>query len=400
MNQPPQQALPPQTTIAGLFESNFQFAIPSYQRAYSWGKTERTQFLQDLKDQPPGKPYFLGHFLFERNGGAAEFQGLLVIDGQQRLTTVVIFFSCLLREMERRGESVLDAVDAALSMESLRARYLQGPEGNRLKTVPYDNTFFNRLIIEGLEDSMEEDIPRSQKQIRDAREYFTKELRQADSPAMLTAWCQTIQTAVVTTFEVPGKVQATQIFAFQNDRGKDLTDLEKLKAFLMHMVYLHSASRGEEDAISEIEHHFSAIYELTEKLKTLKEDQVLNHHSTAFLRGWEPAFNNIKDELKAEPEPVRVKWIKDFCHNLHESFLNVAEIEREAERNCAFADVLILDGQNSCSAFTKVKSIWLRFSVCSGSWKSHFSKRNTVPVDTEPMPSLGWPRLIKETLKH
>lgn len=70
------------TTIKKLFdESDIQFAVPAYQRAYSWevdlDKKQVRQFYQDLIDQikftmiGPNtisrKTYFLGHFIFEKD---------------------------------------------------------------------------------------------------------------------------------------------------------------------------------------------------------------------------------------------------------------------------------------------------------------------------------------------
>jgi len=351
-----QQTLPSETTIAGLFDTDYQFAIPPYQRAYSWREEQLTQFLRDLKEQPEGKPYFLGHFLFERDAcGEAASRQLFVIDGQQRLTTVIIFFSCLIREIECRNEKSPGTVGVTLAAEGLRARYLQRPDGNRLQTVSYDDPFFNRVIVEGLEESIDNDAPRSQKLIRAACHIFANELREPTLPTTLTRWQDTIERAVVTTFEVGKKVQATQIFAFQNDRGIKPTNLEKLKAFLMHKVYLHSTNPREEDvAIRDIEYHFAEIYKLTEHIN-LKEDQVLGHHNTAFLRGWEPALGNVQAELKGvDTDAAKVKWIKEFCHDLQESFRHTKEIEDLAERDNVFADVLILDESNSWPLLLKL----------------------------------------------
>lgn len=349
MISPAKSRLPPETTIQGLFDSEYQFVIPPYQRAFSWGEKQLAQFIEDLKEQPPGKPYYLGHFLFGRDSNSETVsRRLLVIDGQQRLTTVVIFFSCLLRELARRGY----AGSTALGLENLLTRYLTRPDGNRLRTVDYDNPFFDRLIVEGL-DSAEAQIPRSQQRIRAAREYFDKLLCLVEIPETLATWSDTIESAVVTTFEVRSKVQATQIFGFQNDRGIDLTNLEKVKAFLMQTVYLHSDPGLEEMTIRDIELHFEKIYNLTEQIK-LGEDQVLNHHSTAFLQGWNSATENIRAEIKVEPDALKVKWIKGFCHDLRESFQIVAEVEREAERDCALGDPLILDAPSSWPLLLKL----------------------------------------------
>jgi uncharacterized protein with ParB-like and HNH nuclease domain len=94
-----------QSTIKKLFhEEGIHFSIPPYQRAYSWeydkDKKQVQQFIIDIKEQNPNKKYFLGHFLFEKD--EINENKYWVIDGQQRLTTVVIFFSCLIRELEER----------------------------------------------------------------------------------------------------------------------------------------------------------------------------------------------------------------------------------------------------------------------------------------------------------
>ena len=103
-----------ETTIQEIFSpADLAFRIPPYQRAYAW-ETEKDrrqvcQILDDLKEHPQTgserKSYFLGHFLFERE--KAEGNEFFVIDGQQRLTTVVIFFHCLSLELgtrKREGE--------------------------------------------------------------------------------------------------------------------------------------------------------------------------------------------------------------------------------------------------------------------------------------------------------
>ena len=47
-------------SIKQLFCSKDKFVIPEYQRAYSWEKTQREQFLEDLRDAE--NSYYLGHY--------------------------------------------------------------------------------------------------------------------------------------------------------------------------------------------------------------------------------------------------------------------------------------------------------------------------------------------------
>ena len=87
------------TTIKALFgRRNIRFDIPKYQRAYAWGERQFTQFIEDLRECDGN--YYLGHFLFEQKDDDTFY----VIDGQQRLTTCIVFFSVLVNTLKRRYE--------------------------------------------------------------------------------------------------------------------------------------------------------------------------------------------------------------------------------------------------------------------------------------------------------
>ena len=89
--------------------SGKSIAVPNYQRAYSWetdlkGNTlkEVNTFLSDLQDyinSHTSTPYYFGHFLFEERS-ASQYA---IIDGQQRLTTTVIFISALYKCLKEIG---------------------------------------------------------------------------------------------------------------------------------------------------------------------------------------------------------------------------------------------------------------------------------------------------------
>ena len=93
------------TTIRKMMAGN-KIVVPAYQRAYSWDtpieKSDRNRqtdvFVSDLEEYSRSNaisPYYFGHFLFEE-----KTQYFNVIDGQQRLTTIVIFLSALFAKLE------------------------------------------------------------------------------------------------------------------------------------------------------------------------------------------------------------------------------------------------------------------------------------------------------------
>lgn len=346
-----------QTTIKKLFhEDGIQFAIPAYHRAYSWeldkDRKQIEQFIIDIKDQNPKKKYFLGHFLFEK--AENKETKFWVIDGQQRLTTVIIFFNCLINELEKREKEtgkLLDNEGSEIEVWRIKENYIRLGKNYKFETVAYDNPFFESFIYENNEKAIMDTS--SSRRISIAQGAFKNLFNKAELIDILN-WKKIIDDAVVTTFEVTDKVQATQIFAFQNDRVKDLTTLEKLKAFLMHKLYAIPENDNPESQIKNIETIFSDIYKQSERI-TFNEDQVLGFHNTAFLSGWESPLKNVKDELnKISDNITREKWIKDFVNNLKETFVSIELIEKLSEQNCSVSDVLILDTQNSMPLLVKL----------------------------------------------
>ncbi|MGL2689630.1 GmrSD restriction endonuclease domain-containing protein [Helicobacter pylori] len=87
------------TTLLGFFEENQnnQFVIPIYQRVYSWEKEQCKQLWDDIikiggNDKMNG--HFIGSILYVLDGNTPS-SPLLIIDGQQRLTTITLLFIAL-----------------------------------------------------------------------------------------------------------------------------------------------------------------------------------------------------------------------------------------------------------------------------------------------------------------
>ncbi len=88
------------TTLLKFFEENQnnQFVIPIYQRLYSWKKEQCEQLWDDIikiggNDKMNG--HFIGSILYVLDGNTHSNNTLLIIDGQQRLTTITLLFIAL-----------------------------------------------------------------------------------------------------------------------------------------------------------------------------------------------------------------------------------------------------------------------------------------------------------------
>jgi uncharacterized protein with ParB-like and HNH nuclease domain len=262
-----------------------------------------------------------------------------VIDGQQRLTTVVIFFSCLIKELEKRkksGGNLVDTDGEPVEIWRIYENYIKMGKEYKFSTVKYDNPFFENVVFENKNNSIIDSA--STRRILRAKKVFDELFENAGTDDILI-WKSVIDNAVITTFEVTDKVQSTQIFAFQNDRGKDLTTLEKLKAFLMHKIYAISEDVEPENLIKNIETEFSDIYRQSERI-SFDEDRVLGFHNAAYLSGGNNPLDNVKNVLAGLlNNDDKEQWIKEFVHTLKQTFFTIEIIEQKYEYNNSIADI-------------------------------------------------------------
>lgn len=308
-----------QKTVLGLFDSSQKsFVIPVYQRAYSWEKPEWEALLNDLDEQIQGNNnYFFGNLLLETIKKDIQYE---IIDGQQRLTTITIFMRSLLNVLnQRKNEGEEIEVDIA---EKGKIYFRNG--GNiKLRPVDYDRACFDTLIIEGKE-TFETHTP-SQNKIKSAKKYFIDELEDYETEELLKI-LDKLETTELTCIELNGKKDSALMFELQNNRGKDLTNMEKLKSYCMYQMYVYSEIAETEANIEHISNVFKLIYQLINDLTILNEDSVLIYHCNAYIKGYNYRnLDDIKDVFKKSTK--KVNWIKTFVEELHTTFANMKKLE-------------------------------------------------------------------------
>ena len=107
-----------------------QFVIPIYQRTYSWDQPECRQLWDDILRAGRNEniqSHFIGTIVYIESGlyQVSSRSSLMVIDGQQRLTTVSLIIESLARQLGETKEPV-----EGFSAKKLRNRYLCDPDEN------------------------------------------------------------------------------------------------------------------------------------------------------------------------------------------------------------------------------------------------------------------------------
>jgi uncharacterized protein with ParB-like and HNH nuclease domain len=284
--------------IQQLFKNSESIRIPAYQRAYSWEAKQCSQFLEDLLEQQ-GKKYYLGQLLFERDG-----ETLFIIDGQQRLTTTILFLSAIAKIKNAKSENIDD----------IRETYLT----DIFKTIDDDQVIFKKVTQKHLISAIDDTETISQKRIIEAFNYFEAELKKLE-PESLQLVQDTLENAVISTFFITNKIEATQVFEYQNNRGKELSRFEVIKAYLMHQIHIHSTDSNQaNNDIAEIQRTISKTYRYIEAVEGyFSENELLDNYCNLFFNiGGN--IEAIKERLNKEEKDNKTKWIKLFFENFVE----------------------------------------------------------------------------------
>ncbi|MCU4177726.1 DUF262 domain-containing protein [Carboxylicivirga sp. N1Y90] len=307
-------------TTLGLFDSSQKsFTIPVYQRAYSWEKPQWKTFLNDLIEQiEGGNNYFYGNLLLETIKKDVKYE---IIDGQQRITTLTIFIRSILNVLAtRKTESELKDFDF-LTKETI---FLKNGGNIKLRPVEYDRACYDALIVDN-KDKYEVST-QSQERIKEAKGYFITELSKLPTEKILNI-LEKIEGTDLTVIELAGKKDSALMFELENNRGKDLTNMEKIKSYFMYQMYVYSEPEETESNIENVSNIFKLIYLLINDYKRLNEDSVLIYHNNAYIKGYNyRTLNDIKEVFKASEN--KVEWIKNYISELHTSFSNMKKYEQ------------------------------------------------------------------------
>ena len=235
------------------------FRIPDYQRGYAWEAEQVDDFLEDLAALGPSRHHYTGTIVLYRPTDASERMDDTgeahveneVVDGQQRLTTTVI----LLNEIS----SALSDYESSQGLaEGIRKRYVHTKDtgGGTLYKLSLNqdtNDFFkHRILSNTLSGALPPVV--SARRLLDAKQQIAAYLNKADGDTSnREQWLHQLHRKITTQlnfnlYEVETKGDVGFIFEAMNDRGKLLTELEKVKNYLHYAVSsleLETATRDE-----------------------------------------------------------------------------------------------------------------------------------------------------------
>ena len=318
------------TTIIGMFRGN-RISVPDYQRAYSWdtgkkdseSKKQVNTFLNDLQDYLKSEvktPYYFGHFLYEQIA-KNEFA---IIDGQQRLTTIIIFVSALLSSIKKERSLTDEETELYEDMIKRNNKY-------KFSTVQYDNQLLKDYVIDKIKVDHYGIETTSGQRLVEAYDYLLAKVN--DIPLQKReVLLYAVVNASCTTHIVNGESEAIQMFIFQNNRGKKPSNLEIIKAQFMYHIHIYGGEETE-SLIQEVKSRFEHIYSSISSIENfVDEDTVLTHTLKVYFNSlWE---TNPTERVNAElSKPTNLEFIKGFTLSLERSFYNLRRLNDDRKND-------------------------------------------------------------------
>lgn len=131
--------------IQEIFEGDYIFEIPDYQRPYAWTTEEAGELFDDLvtalrdtREKRIASQYFLGSIVLIKEDRKPK---AYVVDGQQRLTTLTILFAAL-------RDTLSDAADDITSFLYKKGRSSLNEKNEYRLTAREEDTEFFRTNIQ------------------------------------------------------------------------------------------------------------------------------------------------------------------------------------------------------------------------------------------------------------
>lgn len=213
-----------------IINGTTQFVIPVFQRDYSWTEAQCEQLWNDVvrvADGGPDATHFLGSVVYAPTGDtSAGFTRWLLIDGQQRLTTLVILLAALRDHIAstdwKGGED--DPTVARVEAYFLKNVQEEGARQRKLVLRRFDQETLAALV-----DRTE--LPENaSERIRDNHEFFREQLVDADPSAIYRG----IGRLVVVDVTLDSRSDNPQlVFESLNSTGLDLSQADLIRNFIL-----------------------------------------------------------------------------------------------------------------------------------------------------------------------
>ena len=330
-------------SLTEIFNQKF-FRIPDFQRGYLWGKKELEDFWDDIQNLKNERIHYTGLLTVEPINRTAVnsddswllesgFSAYYIIDGQQRLTTAIIFINQFLKKIDETGKINFREkkywIEKFLYMEyqSSYKSYIFGYEIDN----PSDEYFKTKVLEQ--KSSGADRVPEQTlytANLEYARNFFDSKLLDFKIEELDDLFKKLVNKLKFNFYEIDDELDIYVTFETMNNRGKSLSKLELLKNRLIYLSTIFEGDKGVKIRLrKDINDSWKTIYEYLGKNKDnqLEDDDFLyNHWIMYFQYNRKESASHAKFLLNEKfttknvlSGKLKIEEIKDYIDSLSKS---------------------------------------------------------------------------------
>jgi len=311
------------------------YEVPDYQRNYAWEQQQLRDLWEDVTGILPASEHYTGTVILKkledltRLGKA--FGRFELVDGQQRLATIVILLAAICDELRRRASQ-----EAIQTATNALAEYVHDATTDtyKLRLNRGDDHFLKDVVLRWDPQAMVGREPSTPSEVKllGAKRYFASQVASKSEPELQDLIGKLLSGLKFTRFQVGTDAEAGLIFEVTNNRGRPLNQLDKIKNYLMYVSY----KADDPQLATEINEAWAEILRNMLSSGRLAEDEVLRYHWV--MRTGEPKEYDVHRRLKlrlAPPFAEHLGEIRDYVGTLKEASYVIKELSNPEG---AFAD--------------------------------------------------------------
>ena len=312
-----------------LQSPNVQFVIPVYQRNYDWTNTECKELLNDIIsiEKEDRGTHFIGSIVFVHEGtySTSEVKELVIIDGQQRLTTINILYVALYR-FAKENNKIQDS--ERLYNMFLTNQYVK-EESSKLKLKQTDtNSLAFKNIMNGIEN-----IQGIFSNVTENYNYFRSIINSDNFELILNGLNRLIFVEISLERD---KDDPQRIFESLNSTGLDLSQSDLIRNFILMDLPPKDQNRVFETIWNPIEENAkdlikqnSLVSDYIRDYLTLRNKKIPNKNKV--YAEFKSLYSNKKDEVYHQ-ELENIKSLSaHYKKFINPSSINEPNIKKELE---------------------------------------------------------------------
>ncbi|MCF5222778.1 DUF262 domain-containing protein [Pseudomonas syringae] len=231
----------PVSTLLDI-ESGVVYAIPRYQREYTWSRAQWDALFEDLLDNE--LHYFLGSIIcINQSQDALTVQSLELVDGQQRMTTLSLLLAAIYQSFRVLPELTMEQ---QIELYNLKHKLVLKKKPDQPRLIPQvqnnnQQDYFAVLGQTSILDDVDPVPNAGNRRVLKAYRHFLWRIEQyleqcADAVGGLMALLEKVNTATLVKIEVAGHSDAYTLFESLNNRGVPLTAIDLIKNKLLAVL--------------------------------------------------------------------------------------------------------------------------------------------------------------------